>query len=164
LIDLVILGLAAFYLGRNFDSFDFDFSQNQDLPEDEPQGTEQAKFTEFMIQQQGRDRFGRTVVIMVRQYVQNGEVLFNQYQIKIDGKVYRSGYQNYDEAFEEYQKLIRPESPQEKARRERKEAQKAADDAAAAAAAAAEAEKERRRDNDPIPLTFDRKQQSGGVM
>tara|TARA_R100000908_G_scaffold65323_1_gene54294 strand:- start:1865 stop:2449 length:585 start_codon:yes stop_codon:yes gene_type:complete len=30
MIDLVILGIFAFWMGRNFDGFDLDFSQNQD--------------------------------------------------------------------------------------------------------------------------------------
>ena len=45
MMDLVILGIFAFWIGKNFEGFDFDFSQNQDSTTENPPKIVPTRFT-----------------------------------------------------------------------------------------------------------------------
>lgn len=107
-MDLVILGIFAFWIGKNFDGFDFDFSQNQDSTTENPPENVPAKFTEWNMIREQTDRFGTTCSLWERQYRQGDEVLFTQYQIRKAGQVFRSGYRSEEEALAEFEKTVRP--------------------------------------------------------
>ena len=98
-----------------------------------------------------------TVSLYVRSYVQGNETIFEQFKIERNGSVVRSGYRDYNTALAEFQELIRPRTPEEQARFDEVAAAKETADAAV------EQPKKERQQQD-TPLTFDRGQQSGGVM
>lgn len=108
MMDLVILGIFAFWVGKNFDGFDLDFSQNQDSTTENPPENVPAKFTDWAMIREQLDRFGTTCSLWERQYKQGDEILWNQYQIRVDGQVFRSGYRDEEEALAEFEKTVRP--------------------------------------------------------
>jgi hypothetical protein len=108
MMDLVILGIFAFWIGKNFDGFDLDFSQNQDSTTENPPENLPAKFTEWTMIREQLNRFGSTCSLWKRQYKQGKEVLFSQYQIRVEERVLRSGYRDEEEALAEFEKTVRP--------------------------------------------------------
>tara|TARA_Y100001973_G_C5198640_1_gene336050 strand:+ start:2430 stop:2894 length:465 start_codon:yes stop_codon:yes gene_type:complete len=124
MMDLVLVGLFALWLGRNME---FDFSQNRPITPELPPETIPAKFTEWSLVREQNDRFGIPCSLWKRQYKQGEEVLFEQFQIRRDGQVLRSGYRNEEEAFAEFEKTVRPfrdgelEDLEEKARQKEEE-------------------------------------------
>lgn len=108
MMDLVILGIFAFWIGKNFDGFDLDFSQNQDSTTEEPSENIPAKFTEWTMIREQPNRYGTTCSLWERQYRQGDVILWSQYQIRVDGQVFRSGYRDEQEALAEWEKTVRP--------------------------------------------------------
>ena len=118
MMDLVILGLAAFFFGRHFDQLDLDFSQNQENPDEESPSTIPAKFTEWTLVQEAQDAKSDGTVtysLYERRYVQGDRLLFTQYKIEKNGSLFRSGYRDYPTAIEEFNEMIRPRTPEEQA-------------------------------------------------
>lgn len=108
MMDLVILGIFAFWIGRNFDGFDLDFSQNQDFTTENPPENVPTKFTDWNMIREQNDRFGTLCSLWERQYRQGDVILFTQYQIRKAGQVFRSGYRSEEEALAEFEKTVRP--------------------------------------------------------
>jgi len=156
MMDLVILALAAFYFGRHFDQLDFDFSQNQENPDDELPDTIPAKFTEWALMQEANDAKypTDTYSLYERKYVQGDEILFTQYKIEKNGSTWKSGYRSYEEAAAVYEDSIRPRTPEEQAR---------FDEVAAAKEQETSQNQEKPVYQNPIDLS-DRSRQNGGVM
>jgi len=120
MMDLIVLGIFAFWIGKNLDGFDFDFTQNQDEDLDTPTNQDPSRFTEWEKRRQEIDPKypPRTVYsLWARQYKQihHGQdvILFEQFQIKKNEEVFRTGYNNLKEALEQYEEMIRPRTPQE---------------------------------------------------
>jgi len=130
MMDLVILGVFAFWLGKNFDGFDFDFSQNQDGELEPTQNQDPARFTEWeQMRKEVDPKYpADTYSLWARKYMQmqDGQevVLFEQYQIRKNGNVFRSGYRDLSEAVSQLDKMIRPRTPEEQARIDEAAAQK----------------------------------------
>ncbi len=108
MMDLVILGIFAFWIGKNFDGFDFDFSQNQDSTTENPPENVPAKFTDWTMIREPPNRYGTPCSLWERFYKQGDVILFSQYQIRQNGKVFRSGYRDEEEALAEFEKTVRP--------------------------------------------------------
>lgn len=132
MIDLVLVGLFALWLGRNMD---FDFSQNPpitpELPPELPPENVPYRLTEWSLVREQNDRFGVPCSLWKRRYEkvspEGVEILFEQFQIRRDGQVLRSGYRDEEEAFAEFEKTVRPfregelEDLEEKARQKEEE-------------------------------------------
>jgi len=122
MMDLVILGVFAFWLGKNFDGFDLDFSQNQDGELEPNQNQDPARFTEWEERRKQIDPKypADTYSLWARKYmqIQDGQdiVLFEQYQIRKNGTVFRSGYRDLAEAISQFDEMVRPRTPEEQAR------------------------------------------------
>ena len=108
-MDLVLVGLFALWLGRNMD---FDFSQNPpitpELPPELPPENVPYRLTEWSLVREQNDRFGTPCSLWKRQYKQGDTVLFEQFQIRKNNEVFRSGYRDEGEAFAEFEKTVRP--------------------------------------------------------
>ncbi len=158
MMDLVILGVFAFWLGKNFDGFDFDFSQNQEEELEPTQNQDPARFTEWEKRRQEVDPKypADTYSLWARQYkqIQEGQdvVLFEQYQIRKNDSVFRSGYRDLSEAVSQYEEMIRPRTAEEQARFDE-----------IAAAKEAENSQNQEKERPPAqPLTFDDYSKSRG--
>jgi len=108
MMDLVILGIFAFWVGRNFDGFDFDFSQNQDNGGENPPETIPANFTDWIKIKEQNDRFGDPCSIWEREYKQGDVVIWKQYQIRRNNQVVRSGYRSEEEVLIAFTNVVRP--------------------------------------------------------
>ena len=116
MMDLVILGLFAFWVGKNLDSFDF--SQN---PQEPTQDKENAAFTNWVLVREQVDAKSQGNVIYrleSRTWSDDGgrgEVLFTQYRILKNGEVFRSygSDSSLEEAQAAFNEMVRPRTEEE---------------------------------------------------
>tara|TARA_R100000353_G_scaffold175264_1_gene145156 strand:+ start:1202 stop:1705 length:504 start_codon:yes stop_codon:yes gene_type:complete len=118
MMDLVLLGLFAFWLGKNIDGFDFDFSQNQEEPR---QDKENAAFSEWVLireQEDAKSQGTITYRLESRNWVDDGgrgEVLWTQYRILKNGEVFRrySSDSSLEEVEAAFNEMVRPRTEEE---------------------------------------------------
>lgn len=164
MMDLVLLGLFAFWLGKNIDGFDFDFSQN---PQELEPTLEQdpAVWSNWVVLREEVDAKypDTTYRLEKRTYSQNqsGElvILITQYRILENGEVFRT-YGNttsITEVQQVFREMIRPRTEAEQAEFERRQREKAE-------ANASQNQQKEREQSPPLNLNDPSKSRNGGVM
>jgi len=179
MMDLVIIGLFAFWVGRNLDSFDFDFSQNPQQPtsQNPQQPTSQTPqeditpwtFTDWSLVREQVDAKSQGMVVYRLEKsdaVQNtgadkGKVLWTLYRILKNGDLFRSYSSNNDSLEQinaEFDEMVRPRTEAEQAEFEERQREKEEYNAEQ------NKEKEREREQTPSQSLNDPIRSKGGVM